>query len=213
MFDDLASRKTPWYSYLNVYEKCKDCEDMRIRFMGNWKYVFGTGFGLTEETRKYLRLRYEEGLSYQEIAAKCNVKELRVKICIESHIEMLMSPRAYGLIDRMYPLKPSQMKALYYVGFFNNYGQWNEPKFALDHEYLNIALFDMFDNPGVRNLCKKNDIHNIGGLCNWINDNADRIQDHKAGVGKIIASYLIKNNYVMELCKDNMEVLEKIANK
>lgn len=213
MFYDLANRPIPWYSYLNAYNISKDRQDVRIKFIGNWKYVFGTGFGLPEETRKYLRLRYEEGLSYEEIAAKCNTEDIHVKHCVESHIETLMSPRAYGLIDRIYPLKPSQMKALYYVGFFNNYGQWNEPKFALDHEYLNIALFDMFDNPGVRNLCKKNGIHSIGSLCNWINDNAIRIQNHKAGVGKIIAGYLIKNNYVMELCKDNMEMLEKIANK
>lgn len=213
MLYDLASRKTPWYSYLNVYANCINDEAVRITFMGNWKYVFGTGFGLSEETRTYLKLRYEDDLSYQEIAAKCNTTEIHVKTLIESHIETLMSPRAYGLIDRVYPLKPSQMKAMYYVGFFNNYGQWNEPEFALDHEYLNIALFDMFDSPAVRNLCKKNDLHSIGGLCNWINENTERIRRHKAGIGKTIANYLIKNSYVMELCKDSMEVLEAIANK
>lgn len=213
MFYDLTSRKTPWYSYLNVYANCINDEAVRITFMGNWRYVFGTGFGLSEETRTYLKLRYEDNLSYQEIAAKCNATEIHVKTLIESHIETLMSPRAYGLIDRVYPLKPSQMKAMYYVGFFNNYGQWNEPEFALDHEYLNIALFDMFDSPAVRNLCKKNDLHSIGGLCNWINENVERIRRHKAGIGKTIANYLIENSYVMELCKDSMEVLETIANK
>ena len=95
MFDDLASRPVRWYSYLNIYEKSTDSKDIRIRFMGNWNYVFGTGFGLAEETRKYLRLRYEEGLNYEEIAAKCNTSEIHVKTCVESHIETLMSPRAY----------------------------------------------------------------------------------------------------------------------
>ena len=215
LFDDLASRPTPWYSYLNIYDFAKNNETARKRFSHNWEVVFGTGFGLSNKQREYIRLKYINGLSYEEISERENfdVSKSKIKELVESHLDVLMSPRAYCLFDNEYPMKPSQMKNLYSIGFFNNYGQWVEPKHSCNHDYLNIALFDLFDSGNIRMLCKRHDIHSIGDLCNWITENKDTIENHKAGVGRVIAGYFIENEFIIHNCKDEIEILTEIAGK
>lgn len=211
LFDELKSKELQWYCNVNMYTIATSLE---VRFLKNWEYVFCGGLGLKEPMRTYVKERYINNLSCADIASKYGVKESIVQSTIDMHLEDLLSPRALILFEHDYPLQIRDMRKHQYNGYYDNYAEWHEPEYKSGNGYLNISLFDVFDNYYFRNFAKKNDIKSMIDLCSWIDENKENIQQKKAGIGKSTAKLLLMNSYVVkDITPESLEILQKMSVK
>lgn len=214
LFEELAAKDLEWYCNVNMYATASILNSVEERFMKNWKYVFITGLGLENPLLYYLADRFINGMEYEDIASKYGVKESVVRTAVDQHLELLLSPRALTLFEEEYPLQLVKMKKHQFNGFYNNYAEWCEPEYKPSNLYLNISLFDIFDNYYFKNFAKKNGIKCIGDLCTYIDENKNDILQKKAGIGKSTASLLLTNKFVVKtISPEALETLQKISVK
>lgn len=214
LFEELATKELEWYSNVNMYAVGGVLNKIEEKFMKNWKYVFIQGLGAQEPMKSYLVDRFINGMSYEDIASKYGVKESAVRSIVDQHLELLLSPRALTLFEEDYPLQLVKMKKHQFNGFYNNYAEWNEPEYNPSNMYLNISLFDIFDNYYFKNFAKKNGIKCIGDLCTYIDENNNDILQKKAGIGKSTASLLLTNKFVVKgITPESLETLQNISVK
>jgi hypothetical protein len=211
LIDDLANMDKPWYSFLNIYENMKSSEATKQLFSNNWVLVFGSGLGLPHEQMWCMRDMYIDGYTVEEISKRRGIDETNVRNYINSHLQELMSPRAYILAEKTYLMQLSDMKKNRFNGYYDNYGVWHEPEYSAKRLYLNISLFNMIDKPFMEKFFKTNNITSIGALCTWIKEHISEIENRKAGVGVKTAEVLLGNVYVIRQCTDELPVLKKIA--
>jgi predicted DNA-binding protein YlxM (UPF0122 family) len=211
LIEDLAKMEKPWYSFLNVYDVMLGVDSSMKRFTRNWIYVFGSGLGLPHDQMCSMRDMYIDNLSIEEISKKRNIPEQEVKNHIQSHLRELMSPRAYILSEKTYPMQLHELRKNRFLGCYDNYGIWNEPEYSPDKLYLAICLFDMFDYPFIEKFMKNNSIISIGDLCAWIKLHRKEIEARKAGIGKKTAAIFLDNPYIMRECSEELPILQKIA--
>lgn len=197
LFKDLAARTLPWYCNINVFANMN--EESEETFMKNWEYVFIQGLGLERPLKDYLAARYIDGIPVDTIESYTGVKKSIIQAEIDSHLDTLLSPRSLVLFEHKYPMQPAKRSKYRYTGFYDNYANWHEPEYQTGNGYLNISLFDMFDNHYFQNFTKKNGIRCMNDLCTWIDDNAVSIQQKKAGIGKSTATLLLQNRYVANM--------------
>lgn len=211
LIDDLAAMEKPWYSFLNIYGNIQLNDSIKQLFSSNWVHVFGSGLGLPHEQMWCMRDMYIDGYTVEEISNRREISESNVRNYINSHLQQLMSPRAYILSEKTYPMQLAEMTKTRYNGYYDNYGVWHEPEYSPKRLYLNISLFDLIDKPYIEKFLKSNDIITIGALCAWIKTHISDIENRKAGIGKKTAEVLVKNDYIINENADELSILKKIA--
>lgn len=211
LFEDLKARELQWYCNVNMYAIADSLEK---RFLKNWEYVFCSGLGLKQPLLGYVVDRYINNLSCEDIALNYGVKESEVQIAINTHLDNLLSLRALILFEHDYPLQLRDMRKHQYNGYYGNYAEWHEPEYRSGNGYVNISLFNIFDNYYFQNLAKKNNIKSMIDLCSWIDENKENIQQKKAGIGKSTAKLLLSNSYVVnDITPESLEILQKMSVK